>query len=178
MTSIFSKSLIRIFLLIIIFPSLFWSIASAQKQLVFFKHGEVAYRFMEFDDFKCVLKNHQRKEGFIVELREFSMITSNDTIAFQSIAKLVGIRRGGINVTSGIGGLFFIGGLGFIAIDQLNGALGYGPTGFDQSDRTALIFAGVGAAILLAKPRSQRVDRGMMIRTIDYTSPYYLNVKQ
>ena len=152
--------------------------ASAQKQLVFFNHGKVAYRFMEGSDFKCVLKNHQRKEGFIVELREFSMITSNDTIPFQSIAKLYGYGSQRISVTSGVGGLFFIGGLGFIAIDQLNGALGYGPPGFDQSDRTALIFAGIGAVILFARPRSQRVDRGMMIRTIDYTSPYYLNIKQ
>ena len=150
----------------------------AQKQLVFFKHGAVAYRFMEGSDFKCVLKNHQRKEGFIVELDDFSMITSNDTITFQSISRIYGEGIRTINVTTGIGGLLFIGGLGYVAVDQLNAALGYTPAGFDQTDRNALIIAGIGALILFVKPRSQRVDRGnMMIRTIDYKSPYYLKVE-
>ena len=168
----------RVIVMFLVLTSCFHG-THAQRQLVFFKHGEVVYRFMEGSDFKCILKNHQRKEGFIVELNDFSMITSNDTIAFQSIAKLYGNGTQRINVTTGIGGLLFIGGLGYIAIDQLNAALGYTPSGFDQTDRNALIVAGVGAAILFLRPRTQRVERGnMMIRVIDYKSPYYLNVDE
>ena len=173
----FLISIVRVAIIALFLLEEFSSIAVAQKQLVFFDHGRVAYRFTEGSDFKCVLKNHQRKEGFVVELLEFSMITSNDTITFQSIAKID--RRGhyGLNVATGIGGLLFIGGLGYIAIDQLNAALGYAPSGFDQTDRNALIVAGIGAVILFVKSPYQRVDRGMTIRTIDYTSPYYLNLK-
>ncbi len=60
----------RTFATFLVLTACFYN-TQAQKQLVFFKHGVVAYRFMEGDDFKCVLKNHQRKEGFIVELNDF-----------------------------------------------------------------------------------------------------------
>lgn len=132
---------------------------------------------MEGNYFKCVLKDHQHKEGVIVELNEFSMITSQDTIEFRSIAKMDIKENRKINVRRGIGGLLFIGGLGFIAVDQINGAFGYSPQGWDNSDQTALIIAGLGAAKLFIKPRYKKLRPGTVIRTVDYRSPYYLQIK-
>ena len=133
-------------------------------------------RYTEGGYFRCVLKNHQHKAGVIRELREFSMMIDADTIDFRSIAKL-DIKEGRtVNVRSGFGGLLFIGGLGFIAIDQVNGLFGYTPQGWDKNDNTALVLVGVGATILFIKPRYQRVKPCVVMRTVDYRSPYYLNI--
>lgn len=155
----------------------FFSRAHAQKQLVFLSKGNVVARYVEGGYFKCVLKDHQHKEGVVVELNEFSMITSNDTIDFRSIAKIEIKENRKINHRSGFGGLLFLGGLGFIAIDQLNGAFGYSPKGWDKSDQTALIIAGLGAAMLFIKPRYKKLRPGTVIRSVDYRSPYYLQIK-
>jgi len=151
--------------------------SSAQKQVIFLSKGNVVARYAEGGYFKCVLKNHQHKEGVIVELNEFSMITSQDTIEFRSIAKMDIKENRKINITKGIGGLLFIGGLGFIAVDQINGAFGYSPQGWDNSDQTALIIAGLGAAKLFIKPRYKKLRPGTVIRSVDYRSPYYLQIK-
>ena len=146
--------------------------AEAQKQLVFLLRGAAVARYSEGDQFKCVLKNRQHKEGFIVELQDFSMITSNDTIPFQSIAK---IKAGSPSkIKKRIGGLLLLTGLGYVAIDQLNTAFGYNPPGFDQSDWNGLIVGSAGVAILLIKTRYQRLKRGTIMRTVDNKSPYYL----
>ena len=154
-----------------------FSEATAQKQLVFIQHGTVVARFSEGSNFKCVLKNKTRKSGFIVELNDFSMITSNDTIRFQSIAKLDSRSQHRTTVNSGLGGLLFLGGLGYLAVDQINKALGYASGGFDQADRNAVIIAGVGAAILFVRPRYQRLKPGTVIRTVDYRSPFYMAIE-
>jgi hypothetical protein len=148
------------------------SFSSAQKQVVFLQHGNVIARYTEGDRFKFKLKNRQWREGYITELTDFSLITSAlDTISFLSIDKMR-IKKS-INATNGLGGLLFVGGLLYIAVDQANTIFGSTQSGFDNSDRNALILAGVGAAILFIKPRYQRVKRNVTVRTIDYTSPYY-----
>ncbi|MFM9838905.1 MAG: hypothetical protein ACKVOQ_11610 [Cyclobacteriaceae bacterium] len=150
------------------------SVCSAQKQLVFLQHDNVIARFTEGDRFKFKLKNHQKKEGFIYELNDFSLITSGlDTIPFLSIDKIRMQKQGGVNLSQGVGGLLFLGGLLYIAIDQVNSVVGSTKSGFDETDQTALALAGVGAAILFIKPKYKRVGRGVAIRTIDYRSLYY-----
>ncbi len=146
----------------------------AQKQLVFLQHDNVIARFTEGDRFKFKLKNHQKKEGFIYELNDFSLITSGlDTIPFFSIDKIRIQKQGGVNLSQGVGGLLFLGGLLYIAIDQANSLVGSTKSGFDETDQTALALAGAGAAILFIKPRYKRVSRGVAIRAIDYRSLYY-----
>jgi hypothetical protein len=146
--------------------------ALAQKQVIFILHGDVVARYSEGEIFKCKLKNGQKKSGFIIELNEFSMITSSDTIEFRSIAKIKGIPQP--KWKQRVGGLMMIVGFGYVALDQLNVALGYNPPGFDDADWNAVKLGAVGALVLLIKPQFQRIRPGTSIRTIDYHSPFYL----
>jgi hypothetical protein len=158
------------FLLVILHPS------SAQKQLILLKHGNVIARFAEESYFRCVLKNGRHIEATISELSEFYMIlSSRDTIAFQSIKKIdFGTQRRKGFLRGDIGGLLFAAGLVYLGVDQLNKAFGYSSGGWDQSDTNALIVAGVGAALLFIKPRYGPVKPGVVMRTIDVTSPFYI----
>ena len=147
--------------------------AIAQKQLVFLQHGKIVARYTEGDNYKFKLKNGKKANGFIVELKDFSIITSNDdTIGFQSIGKIRGMKR--IGALTKIGRILFFAGVGYVVVDQLNGALGYGKKGFDNADRNGLIVGGIGAGMLFIRPRYQRIKPGTLIRTIDYKSPYYV----
>jgi hypothetical protein len=149
----------------------------SQKQLVFLKHGNVVARFSEGSYFKCILRDGKHKEGVILKLDEFSMITSLETISFQSIGKMDIKSQHHFNVQSGIGGLFFLGGIIYLVVDGANKALGYTTGGFDQGDTYALGFAAAGAAIVFIKPRYLRLSDAVIIRTIDRDSPYYLQVE-
>ncbi len=145
----------------------------AQKQLVFMRRGEVVARYSQGEEIKCVLKNKKRTKGFIVELEDFRMITSNDTINFLSISKIDTRKHNPVDVRKGVGGLLFLGGIVYLSIDQINAALGYSKSGFDQSDWNAVIATGVGAAILFIRPKYKKLKPGTIIRAIDYKSPFY-----
>lgn len=146
----------------------------AQKQLIFMRKGEIVARYTEGDNFQCVLKNKKHKGGYIVELEDFRMVTSNDTINFLSISKIDSRRQHPINARKGIGGFLFLGGIMYMGIDQVNGALGYAKSGWDQTDWGALIGAGVGAGILFIRPKYEKLRPGTIIRTIDHRSPFYI----
>jgi hypothetical protein len=147
--------------------------ACAQKQLVFLKYETVIARFTEGDYFRCVLKNKARKEGHILELTDFSMITSQaDTINFISIEKIESKKFRGKKL-SGVGGLLFASGLGYIGLDQLNSLYGSTKGDFDGAYITALSISAVGAALLFIKPKYAKVKRGVVMRTVDYRSLYY-----
>ena len=143
----------------------------SQKQLIFIYKGAIVARYTEGNNIRLKLKNGKEKAGFIVELRDFSMITSNDTIQFTSIGKIRGLKTK--SASRWFGRLFMLGGFGYVAIDQLNAALGYNKSGFGTSDWTGLAVGGVGAALTYIHPSFQRLRPGTLIRTIDYHSPYY-----
>lgn len=143
----------------------------AQKQLVFIYRGEVIARFTEGDNFKFRMKSGRKVQGFIVEMSDYSMVTSNDTLQYLSIGRIRGLRRARTN--KGISGLLFLGGLGYLGIDNLNKALGYNKGSWDNADWTALTMAGVGAAMIFIKPKYTRLKPGTIVRSIDYRSPYY-----
>ena len=157
-------------LLLVLF--LFSSISSiAQKQLIFIYRGDVIARFTEGQNFKFRLKSGRKVEGFIVEMNDYSMVTSNDTLQYLAIGRIRGLSATRTN--KGISGLLFLGGLGYLAIDNLNKALGYNKGGWDNGDWTALTMAGVGAAMIFIKPKYTRLKPGTIVRCIDYRSPYY-----
>lgn len=144
-----------------------------QKQLVLVKKEAVVVRYTEGEYMRCKLKNKQKKEGKILELTETHVITTNDTLAITSIESfnLKGKRK--IDVTRGIGGLLFLGGLGYFAIDQINRLVVDGAQDFDEKGAIiSLSVAATGAAILFIKRPYKKVY-GHTLKTIDYTSRLY-----
>jgi hypothetical protein len=155
---------------------LFSSMAGyAQKQLVFLRGDHVLLRFTEGDRFLFKLSNGKKVEGYITELRDFSLVTSAlDTIPFLKIRKVSLRGQRHSTFLKKFGALMLVGGLGYIAIDQANVWFGSNKSGFDESNQIALGVAGVGTLALLIKPKYRKVSRGISIRTIDYKSHYYL----
>lgn len=148
--------------------------ASAQKQLVLLKFGKPVGRFTEGDYMYFIMKDGTKREGMIIELLEFSIITSNDTVQFNKIDKIgipKGERRGVAPLT---GGLLFAGGAIYLGLDLVNSALGYNPEGVDRQVVTSsAVLMGVGGALLFIKPKWRRVNNGTFLRTIDYKSKFY-----
>ncbi len=144
-----------------------------QKQLVLVKRESVVVRFTEGEYMKCKLKNKEKREGKILELTDTQVITSNDTLAITSIESLYMKGKRKVNVTRGIGGLLFIGGLGYFAIDQINRLVVDGAEDFDEKGAIiSLSVAATGAAILFIKRPYKKVY-GHTLKTIDYTSRFY-----
>lgn len=145
----------------------------AQKQLVLLKRESVVARFTEGEYLRCKLKNKEKREGKILALTETQIITTNDTLSISSIESLNMKGRRKVNVMSGIGGLLFVTGIGYMALDQLNSLIGRGAKGFDeQVALTSLALTSAGAALLFIRSPYKKVY-GHTFKTIDYTSRYY-----
>lgn len=144
-----------------------------QQQLVMIRNGQVVARYYEKEDFRCKLKNGKELDGRIIEMAEFFIVTSEDTIQLNNIARVD--RRGywRTNIMRDVGYIFLYGGIGYTAVDQINKALGYEKGSFDTNDINALAIAGVGVAMLHIKPKYRRVKNGMSLRVIGPRSLYY-----
>jgi hypothetical protein len=171
-----SPQLIKNISLLIFCSLLFSKAAFSQKQLVILKNGHLRASFKEGEYLRFVLKkDHRHAEGHIVELNSFSMITSNDTVQFKDIMKIdIRKHRGPARTSSGIGGLLFLGGIIYLAVDQLNVAAGINA----QNDTAAewivpISVIGVGAAMIFIRPRYMRLNGIQYLQTVDYTSPFY-----
>ncbi len=149
----------------------------SQKQLIVIKHGTVVARFAEGQYLRCVLKKkHRHTEGHILELNDFSMIASSDTIQFRDIERIdMRKQRGPVRWNSGVGGLLFVSGILYIGLDRLNSGIGVNTSPLDASVlNTSLIMTSVGAALIFIRPKYQRVNsNGFTLHTIDYNSPFY-----
>lgn len=163
---------------LIIFTAIIFSGgAFAQKQLLIIKKGKVRAYFNEGDYIRFVLKKkHRHAEGHIIELYDFHMITSNDTIQFKDIKKVnIKKHRGQSSWTSRvIGGFLLAGGLIYFGVDQGNVALNINA----QNDTpfqwiTPLAISGVGAALLFVHPKYKRINSVQYIRAVDYRSSFY-----
>jgi hypothetical protein len=144
----------------------------SQKQLVFLKRETVVARYKEGDYFRCKLKSGEYKEGKIIGLREFTIITTNDTLDFIQLSK-VRFKSEKTSVTSGIGGAMFVGGPLYFGIDQFNTLFVDGQKGIDPKVvKISLAMAAVGAAMVFIKPKYRKTWK-YRIRTIDYQSPFY-----
>ena len=150
----------------------------AQNQLVLLKRGKPVGNFPEGSYIYLQLKDGSRSEGHIVELLEFTIITSADTVPFIKIKK-IGIpkdQRSGI--ASLFGGLLLAGGVVYFGIDMINSALGYNPPGIDaQVATTSAVMIGVGSVLSFIRPKYRRVNMGTFLRTVDYKSKFYKNPK-
>ncbi len=146
----------------------------AQKQLVLLKSGKPVGRYTEGDYIRFIMKDGSRREGKIIELLEFAVITTNDTVQYNKIHK-VGIPKG---QRSGIaplfGGLLLVAGVTYVGIDLLNSALGYDPSGVDKSVvQASATMITVGSILFFIRPKYRRVNNGTFLRTVDYKSKFY-----
>ena len=146
----------------------------AQKHLAVLKRNKIIAQYSEGQYIRLKLKNGKRSEGHILELQPFSMITSDDTIEFKNIKKIDIRKQRKFNATSGIGGLLFLGGLGYLGLDRLNSAIGKGPPDLDGTVlNTSVILTSVGAAMIFIKPGYIRINYKVHLRTINYDSNLY-----
>jgi len=161
------------FLVFFLFSSNF---TFSQKQLIIMKNGHVRASFKEGEYLRFVLKkDHRHAEGHIVELNDFSMITSNDTVKFKDILKInIKKHRGPARTANGIGGLLFLGGIVYLAVDQLNVASGINAQNDTPAEWIVPIAAiGVGAAMIFIRPKYMRINGIQYLQTVDYASPFY-----
>lgn len=147
---------------------------SAQKQLALVGGGRAVRNFPEGSYIHLILKDGRQVEGHIVELMEFSMIMTGDTIGFNKIRK-IGIPKGERKgFTTKFGRLLVAGGLMYVGIDQFNRAFGYINTGGEERVvKISIILIATGGLLMLIKPRYQKVNDGIFLRTVDYKSPFY-----
>ncbi|MBS1981130.1 MAG: hypothetical protein OJF59_000388 [Cytophagales bacterium] len=147
----------------------------AQKQLVLFKNGQIKARFAEGQYIRMVLKKrHRYAEGHIIELNDFSMITSNDTIKFKDILKIDIRRQRGKSTVNVLGNFLFAGGVLYIGLDRANNLIGYNNTQLSNTVWVpSAILAGAGAVMMLIHPHYARVNGINYLQTIDYKSPFF-----
>jgi hypothetical protein len=146
----------------------------SQKQLVVLKNGRVQAAFKEGEYMRFVLKNHRHAEGHIIELYDFYMITSNDTVQFKDILKVdIKKHRGPVRWKNGVGGLLFLGGFIYLAVDQLNVAIGYNASSSPEEIYIPLAVSAVGAAMVFIRPKYKRLNGIQYLQTVDYRSPFY-----
>lgn len=149
----------------------------AQKQLLIMKKGTVRASFNEGDYIRFVLKKkHRHAEGHIIELYDFHMITSNDTVQFKDILKVNVKKHRGERAWAGrvIGGFLLAGGLVYFGVDQGNVALNINAQNDSPFQWIApLAVSGVGAAMLFIRPKYRRLNGIQYLQTADYRSPFY-----
>src|SRR5258708_12702842 len=145
----------------------------SQKQLIILKNGHVQARFTEGQYLRCVLKkNHRHTEGHIIELYDFHMITSSDTIQFKDILKVnIKKNRGPARWNSGVGGLLFVGGLIYLGVDQLNVAIGINAASTPAEFYVPLMISGAGAAMAFITPKHKLLNVTHNLQTKNYRSP-------
>jgi len=146
----------------------------AQKQLALVGKGRVVESYSEGTYIRFILKDGKLMEGRIVELHEFSMVTSGDSVPFNKIRKIEIPRGNRKGMVAKAGVLLLIGGAAYLGIDQINRALGYIKTGGEeQVFKTSAILMASGGLLTLMRPRYYRVNEGIFLRTVDYKSPFY-----
>lgn len=148
---------------------------TAQKQLALIGGDRSIRNFPEGSYISLILKDGTKIEGQILQLMEFSMITTNDTVPFNKIKK-IGIPKGERKTLVSKIGVAMIGiGVIYVGVDQINRAFGYtrNPDGEERVIRTSAILIATGGVLIWVKPKYQRVNAGIFLRTVDYKSRFY-----
>jgi hypothetical protein len=144
-----------------------------QNQLILLKRGDVIARFTEGESIKCELKDKTIKEGIAIRFNDFSIITLNDTIPFQSIYRINVKGRRKATTLNKLGTVMMIAGVGYFVIDQVNTLIVDGQNGIDdQVVITSVVLTATGAALRFIRSPYQKL-RGVSLRTIDPASRYY-----
>lgn len=152
-----------------------WSFDSfAQRQLILLNGDHVAHRFKVGDKLYTKLQNESKERwGFLVEIDEFSVITSQDTIPIKQIRKVL---KPGPPVVKGVGRTLMIAGVGYLVIDQVNYVLvrGNSPPRVEKRVwKPAAILTGLGLPLFLKSRDWRRVSGNARLISVDNGSKFY-----
>lgn len=144
----------------------------SQNQLVLIKNDEVVMRYRAGDDLKYKRKNGEKFSGFIVEVNDSSIITSNDTVATHQIEKVYFPKGNFLNV---VGGFLVTGGALLFIIDQVNTIVVEGDKASldGRVSRITLVSLTLGLPLMLIKKQAHRVGFKKRLRIVDRESPFY-----
>jgi hypothetical protein len=147
----------------------------AQRQLILVSGRKVIHRFIEGETLRTKWKYDKEEHwGFIVEINEFSVITSQDTIVISDIKKILLPGKPFINK---IGKTLIALGATYLIIDQFNWVViqGQDPSLDDSVWKPATLLIGAGVPMLFFKKKWGRIKRGIHLISIDKNSKLYLN---
>ena len=149
-------------------------LSMGQNQLVLFYRGKVLARFSYGDDFTYKLKKSKKfKKSFITDVREFSVVTFNDTIPFSKIDR---VSLKGIPQKRSLLSKFLItAGVAYFALDEVNNIIVQGnkPDLDPVVWKPALVLVSTGYALTLLHKRSQRIRHPAKLVAAPRGSPFY-----
>lgn len=148
------------------------NLANAQRQVVLIKNDEVQVRYREGDDIAYKRKSGVKLNGFIVEINDTTIITSNDTVATHQIEKLYFAKGNLMNLA---GSFLVVAGAGILVLDQFNTVVvdGESPSMDSNVAKISLTSLAIGLPMMLIKKRSHRVGFKQRLRIVNRESPFY-----
>ena len=157
---------------IIIIVSIHFHI-EAQRQLVLVSRRNIINRFMEGETFRTKWRDDKKEHwGFIVEINEFAIVTSQDTINLNDIKQVLLPGKPLINK---IGKTLITIGVVYLFIDQFNWVVvqGHDPSMDDSVWKPASILVGAGIPLLFFNKKWIRIKRGVHLVSVDKDSRLY-----
>lgn len=156
---------------------LVYNFATAQHQLVLIKNDEVQVRYREGDDISYKRKSGAKLSGFIVEINDTTIITSNDTVATHQVEKLYFTKGNFMNVA---GTFLVVAGAGILILDQFNTVVvdGESPSMDSNVAKISITSLAIGLPMMLIKKRSHRVGFKQRLRIINRESLFYYSTSR
>jgi hypothetical protein len=145
-----------------------------QRQVILMAGDEVVHRFKKGDSFRIKLVGDKTEHwGFLVEINEFSVITSQDTIDLREIRKVL---LPGKPLAHKIGVTLITVGVGLFVIDQLNYTLvqGNDPNIDSGIAKASITLVATGLPLLLIRKNWAKTKGGLKLISVDRDSRFYL----
>jgi hypothetical protein len=137
------------------------------------KGDRLIERFRVGDNMHTKLNGHKLEHwGFILEINEFSIITSQDTIELKQIRKVL---AGGRPLINGIGKTLILVGTAYFVIDQFNEVVVVknDPSMDPQVWKPSAVLVGAGLPLLLFKKNWKRVPGKFKLISVGRDSRLY-----
>ena len=163
-----------LYILLSLILTTIYTSSEAQRQIVLVSGNEVVHRFKVGDKFHTKLEGDKPEHwGFLVQIDEFSVITSQDTIDLRDIKKCLLPGRPIINR---LGKKLVTAGIGLFVIDQFNQTvIQNNDMSIDSGVAKASIgLTAVGLPMLFIKKQWAKPGRGMKLISVGRDSRFYL----
>ena len=148
--------------------------ALSQRQLILMSGDKLLFRFKEGSKFHSRLTGQKQEHwGFLVEINEFSVITSQDTIQLKKIRKVL---LPGKPFVHKMGKTLLTVGAGLFVMDQINNSviLKNKPSLEAKIWIPSVIMLSTGLPLLLVNKNWKKVGRGVRLISVGRDSRFYL----